>query len=121
MATIIKIVKDQSVFNHEEKLYISRSKVLMQLLDMLKLKHLYEPMMQSARPGSFEKAAKQESTDKRALTYTEQREKTKVSAREITINRFTEQYNNTKMDDTTASVDTPLNENSNCNNKGNRT
>lgn len=101
MATIIKIVKDQSVFNNEEKLYISKSKILKQLLDMLKLQHLYDPVLNSTMVDSFREEAKTQPANNA------------VTARELTINRFAEEYSAPSVDSTLTSVDTPVNENSN--------
>jgi hypothetical protein len=101
------------VFNHEEKLYISSSRVLMQLLDMLKLKHLYAPVISSLKFGSFAEEAAKEELDKRVISCAKGSEKNKLSAREITINRFIENYGSGDLSDTTLSSDSPLNENSN--------
>ena len=113
IGTIIKIIKDQGVFNHEEKLYISTSKMLMQLLEMLKLKHLYASVISSLKFGSVSKEMPKEALNKKTIFHMEESGKDKLAAREIAINRFMEHYGSNNLNDTTISDDSPLNENSN--------
>jgi len=56
MAALIKIIKDQSIFNAEEHLYIGNSKLLIQVLKKLELEFLYEPILHHGRLNSTAKS-----------------------------------------------------------------
>ncbi len=57
MSALIKMIKEQSVFNAEEQLYVSKSKDLHQLLKALALEYLYDPILNVGKASIFEDEA----------------------------------------------------------------
>ena len=53
MSALLKIIKEQSAFSADEQLYVSKSKVLMQLLKSLRLPYLYDPVISMGKSSMF--------------------------------------------------------------------
>ncbi len=56
MSALVKLIKEQSVFNADEPFYVSNSRMLYQLITTLSLPMLYDPILNLGKASIFEDA-----------------------------------------------------------------
>lgn len=56
MSALVKLIKEQSVFNVDEPFYVSNSRLLYQLISSLNLTLLYDPILNMGKASIFEDA-----------------------------------------------------------------
>jgi hypothetical protein len=117
MVALTRVIKDQSIFNTEEQLYIRNSKLLVQVLQKLELEYLYEPILHHGQLNSISKSLlngkRLSEVQILKLAYCYGRSNTvrndytalieeitdkKISARELVVYPFATQYKSQVMD-----------------------